>query len=1326
LIHRGRSWVIVVLVAGGAAAEWLRAPSPVPVWIAWACVLAAVAALWPVAGWRPRVLVLLLLGLATALTIANEQLQSIENQWQRERENRVTAASRHLESDLHSALHRAERLAEAAIASSPDNQAAAFRVLHRLVPSAGPEMSVVVFDPLGHPWAWAGRHRLPPRSAGDSTASRASGYYVVLEARRHSAAGRSAVAGVLIWAHPAVPDRGRSLAELFRARTEVGLAVYPAGTAPNSPDVFDYEEPTTAGPRLLFSVQPVPPEQGAAKELAFHQASRWIVWLVLLSLAVGLSLATRPVERFLLLGVLLWLAARAPVGSALGLQPLFSPATFFGTALGPLSSSAGILALAGILSTMAGVWLWQRRLARKWYGVVVGVGLLLAAPYLISSLGRGITPPARGVSIGLWLTWQLTLLVSVSALIIAAAALFRGNGPETHTRWRIVAGVAIAFAAALIGILVWSPRGGWPDWYTFLWTPALLLVTLPAPRWATIGGIALVAGSSAALITWRAELSGRLQMAQRDVARLGAEPDPLAVPLLERFGDQVLQASPPSNASEMYALWHSSSLGNQGYPAHLGLWSKSGDLRDELTLDSLDLPHSLLSSLVRNLPSNDSSQVTQLIRVPGVHYVLLSRVSPATVMTASVGPRSELILPGRVGRLLDPSRHNAPLYTLTLSPAGGADVQPGESRWRREGWDLRSEYPLVLPGSTRTIHAAIDLRGPVPLFVRGILVVLFDAAALALLWFVAELVAGVRFTRPRWHSLARSFRIRLAVTLGAFFILPAVGFAAWSFSRLADEAERSRDLLITQTLRDAVLSAGGIVRSGAAPAERLTELSRRIDADLALYQGGTLAGTSTPVLEDLGVVEQLMDPDAYEALALEGDLEITQDGSIPQLAERVGYRVVQPGLPSDIGVLATPQLADNAMLGVRQLDLALVLLLATLAGVAAALAGARIASRTLSRPVAELRRSALALGKGEPMPHRSDRPPLEFEPVFAAFERMAADIRSSQSALEDARRRTATVLATVATGVVGLDPQGRVLIANRQAVDLLGTELREGEPFLERLPTEWHPLATAVQRFLVDPAADGTAELDVSGRRLTLQLASLGPDVRGVVMALNDVTDVSRAERVLAWGEMARQVAHEIKNPLTPMRLGMQHLQRVYRERRGEFDQTLDETAERILAEIDRLDTIARAFSRFAAPGAQLLPPGRIDLSVAVGEVVELYRLADEGFQVRLTAEPHAFGAARPDEVKEVMVNLLENARNAGAKVVHIAVGPGLIRVADDGTGIPDGLLPRVFEPRFSTTTSGAGLGLAIVRRLVESWGGRIEVESGSGRGTVVTVQLPV
>jgi signal transduction histidine kinase len=110
---------------------------------------------------------------------------------------------------------------------------------------------------------------------------------------------------------------------------------------------------------------------------------------------------------------------------------------------------------------------------------------------------------------------------------------------------------------------------------------------------------------------------------------------------------------------------------------------------------------------------------------------------------------------------------------------------------------------------------------------------------------------------------------------------------------------------------------------------------------------------------------------------------------------------------------------------------------------------------------------------------------------------------------------------------------------------------------------------------------------------------------------------------------------------------------------------------------------------------------------------------------VELQVEPQAFGADRADEVKEVMVNLLENARNAGAGRVHVAVRRGEISVSDDGAGIKPDLLPRIFEPRFSTTTSGSGLGLAIVKRLVESWGGSIEVESEEGRGTTIVVRLP-
>ena len=260
---------------------------------------------------------------------------------------------------------------------------------------------------------------------------------------------------------------------------------------------------------------------------------------MLVVLALGLSVAARPLERLALLAALVWLAVRAPVGPALGLQPLFSPATFFRPLLGPALGLAGVLALAGILLTVGGVWLWRQRLPRRWYGLALGGALLLVSPYLISSLGRGITPPADGVSIGLWLSWQLALWSPRPRSSCRPPRCSAGTRRNAGGWWHIAAGRRIALAASVIGVLVWSPRGGWPDWYTFLWTPALLLVTLPGPRWAAITGIALVAGSSSALVTWGAELAGRVQVAQRDVARLGNEPDPLAVPLLERFGEQL-------------------------------------------------------------------------------------------------------------------------------------------------------------------------------------------------------------------------------------------------------------------------------------------------------------------------------------------------------------------------------------------------------------------------------------------------------------------------------------------------------------------------------------------------------------------------------------------------------------------------------------------------------------------------------------------------------------------------------------------------------------------------------------------------------------------
>lgn len=288
-------------------------------------------------------------------------------------------------------------------------------------------------------------------------------------------------------------------------------------------------------------------------------------------------------------------------------------------------------------------------------------------------------------------------------------------------------------------------------------------------------------------------------------------------------------------------------------------------------------------------------------------------------------------------------------------------------------------------------------------------------------------------------------------------------------------------------------------------------------------------------------------------------------------------------------------------------------------------------------------------------------------------------------------------------------------------------------------------LALATGRALTKPIEQlASAATAVGAGDLRVQLPSDRRDEFGVVYrAFNRmvqrlrrtraalVRETERSARVLAWGEMARQIAHEIKNPLTPMKLAVQHLQRAYRDRRPDFDAILERNAAAILREIDRLTAIARAFGRFGAPVRSDTPVELVDVAAVVADTLTLYAASREDFEVAWSAPPEPVHAwARADELKEVLVNLLENARDAtdGRGPVRVRLEPEgtVVRliVADEGPGIPPEVLPRVFEPHFSTRSSGTGLGLAIVRRLVESWGGRVSLTSAPGQGTTVTVEL--
>ena len=676
-----------------AAAEWLHGSAPGWAWAAGAASI-AVTLLAIRTSHRPpalrlaglAALALACLSLGATLVRGVLQVQRIECCWPEVREGRLPRDSSELKGALAAAVAEARRLAERGVTAALLPREAAFErvrdAMHSGSRTPGVERGVVILAPDGEPVAWAGRHRFVP--ARDTAELRAviTPFYVSLEARRQTPDGGSAVGTVLLDAVPAAPDRGRALSARLEDAYGVALRFYIPGLAPHDPDVFDYCPISCERGDTLFSVQPVAPAQGDAKLAALRGATRRAAIALVAALLLACLAAPPGRWRWLVVGVAAWCVARAPIGSSLHMAELFSPAAFYRPVLGVFSASAGALLVLGVVALCAASALWRRGLVRRWWNVVGAAVLVLAAPYLVRYLGRGIAPPAGGVGFALWIAWEVAVAAAAMALILGAAALVRGPAEPVRVPWALPAACVWAALAALAGLWLWNPYGAWPEWYTFVWLPALVGVLVPAPRpWAVLG-IATVAGTAAALVTWGAAVEGRLVLAERDALGLGAAADPRAASLLERLG-AAPPATPPRTAGELYAWWLVSPLAADSYPASLAVWRRSGEPAAEIRLASVDLRPSLLAALVRSPETARGPRVERLDGSPGVHYVLVAPLASGDVLTVGVGPRTRLIPSSRVARFLQGEAGVEPPYDIRLSPPSPPPAAPSAHRGPR-------------------------------------------------------------------------------------------------------------------------------------------------------------------------------------------------------------------------------------------------------------------------------------------------------------------------------------------------------------------------------------------------------------------------------------------------------------------------------------------------------------------------------------------------------------------------------------------------------------------------------------------------------------------
>lgn len=414
-------------------------------------------------------------------------------------------------------------------------------------------------------------------------------------------------------------------------------------------------------------------------------------------------------------------------------------------------------------------------------------------------------------------------------------------------------------------------------------------------------------------------------------------------------------------------------------------------------------------------------------------------------------------------------------------------------------------------------------------------------------------------------------------------------------------------------------------------------------------------------------------------------------------------------------------------------------------------------ARGITVPIQELATATKRIAEGDLEVEISATSDDEIGTLVEAFNKMAADLRTNQShirqanqdlqlsnfELEQRRRYMEIVLKNVTAGVISVDQFGNLTTINKSAEKLLKIKTSRvlGGNFRDVLGPEHLPMIKDFLKELVESGKDSIRRqisVNVLENKLTLMvnittLRDENGEFMGTVVVFDDLTNLLKAQRMAAWREVARRIAHEIKNPLTPIQLSAQRLRRRYLDRFNEDDGVFDECTRMIIKQVDELKNLVNEFSSFARMPASNPTPNL--LNEVVAEALVLYQEGHKDIRFALKTDPQVpqFNLDR-DQIKRVVINLLDNAVDAmagsGEIELETAFNPALqmatLTIADSGCGIPAEDKPRLFEPYFSTKKSGTGLGLAIVSTIISDHNGYIRVKDNYPKGTRFIVELPI
>jgi nitrogen fixation/metabolism regulation signal transduction histidine kinase len=504
-------------------------------------------------------------------------------------------------------------------------------------------------------------------------------------------------------------------------------------------------------------------------------------------------------------------------------------------------------------------------------------------------------------------------------------------------------------------------------------------------------------------------------------------------------------------------------------------------------------------------------------------------------------------------------------------------------------------------------------------------------------------------------------------------------------------------------------------------------------------------------------------PSFVETVILEDSShEIRAAVRVPQAGG--DFQILYAKFPVPTNIYELINSVENTQAGFSKLDIvrsslelvfSLALSLVLLAAILAAVYAAFFAARRLVSPIQQLMQGTRAVARGDfntkvPLAQRDEIGFLvnSFNDMTQRLALARRETRDSEKRLEDERNTLEVILARLSTGVVSLGADLKIRTANKAAGDILGVDLEAhiGESLVEL--AESRPLLKEFLNVSAEHLAQGRSEWreqitlhgELGNRELVCactDLPSDGEHGQGYIIVFDDITVLMQAQREAAWGEVARRLAHEIKNPLTPIQLSAERVRRRYLADGGQDLDLLDRATHTIIQQVDAMKGMVDAFSEYArAPDIEL---SLVDLNALIGEVTELYRHQVSPVMIRLNLD-QTLPKIEADigRLRQVMHNLMRNASEAvegkpdaeigiSTKRRELKEGPfAEIVVSDNGPGFASDIVDQAFLPYVTSKAKGTGLGLAIVRKLVEEHGGRIHAGNKAQGGAEVGILLPL